>query len=223
MNLIKISGGDAEDAIAECLVVIRNGGLVCFPTETFYGIAARYDLAGALGRLHALKRRAHGKALPLIIGNEELLKVLTPGPVGLEKELIKEFWPGPLTLLLKAKENLPELSTAGTGRVAVRIPGPSFALDLARRAEFPITATSANVSGMRPAQTAEDVLKYFGAEPDLLIDGGKTPGGEPSTIVHVSGDEVEILRRGAVPARKILRTAELYLNRSRPFAADERL
>ncbi len=108
------------------------------------------------------------------------------------------FWPGPLTLIFLAKENLSEYITAGTHTVAVRIPGESFALHLAITANFPITATSANPSGYAPAQDAETVIRYFGDKIDLIIDGGHTSGGLPSTIVDVTGDEIKLLREGAV-------------------------
>ncbi len=114
------------------------------------------------------------------------------------EKLAEKFWPGPLTLLLPAKPDISEFITAKTGKIAVRIPGESFALDLARSLGFPITATSANISGMPPADNADDVIRYFGDALDLIIDCGKTPGGKPSTIVDASGEKIRFLRAGAV-------------------------
>ena len=113
------------------------------------------------------------------------------------QSLMDEHWPGPLTLLFPAKDGLSEHLTAGTGRIAVRVPGESFALCLAKKAGFPITATSANLSGMPPAENAEMVKKYFDGGIDMLIDGGQTAGGTPSTIVDVTEDVPVIIRRGA--------------------------
>ena len=123
---------------------------------------------------------------------------------------MEEFWPGPLTLILRAKKNISRYITAGTERVAVRIPGTSFALSLAQKANFFITATSANLSGMIPAQDADAVARYFGDRIDIVIDGGPTPGGLPSTIVDVTGGGIRILREGAISKellREFLRSA----------------
>jgi L-threonylcarbamoyladenylate synthase len=103
-----------------------------------------------------------------------------------------------LTLIFRAKKNISRYISAGTGKVAVRIPGKSLALSLAQKANFFITATSANLSGMTPAQDAEAVARYFGDKIDIVIDDGPTPGGLPSTIVDVTEGEVKILREGAI-------------------------
>jgi L-threonylcarbamoyladenylate synthase len=108
------------------------------------------------------------------------------------------FWPGPLTLIFHAKEGMSDFITAGTRNVAVRIPGDSFALELARVVNLPITATSANPSGKSPARDAETVSRYFGEEIDLIIDCGPAPGGLPSTIVDVTRDRIKIMREGMI-------------------------
>jgi L-threonylcarbamoyladenylate synthase len=113
------------------------------------------------------------------------------------------FWPGPLTLILPAKENVSEYITAGTHTVAVRKPGKSFALRLAQTARFPITATSANISGLPPARDSEAVLGYFGDRIDLIIDAGPTPGGLPSTIVDARGSALKILREGVIGRKSL--------------------
>jgi L-threonylcarbamoyladenylate synthase len=118
--------------------------------------------------------------------------------------LMDRFWPGPLALILRAKQDISRYITSGTGRVAVRIPGKSFALSLAQKAIFFITATSANLSGMPPAKDAETVMRYFGDKIDIVIDGGPTRGGLASTIVDVTGEEIRILREGAI-SRESLR------------------
>ncbi len=143
-------------------------------------------------------------AIPLITGDKKNLGLIASSISDTAEKLMDVFWPGPLTLLIPARKDLLELITARTGKVAVRIPGESFALELTRSLEFPITATSANISGMPPAVNPEDVLGYFAKRLDMLIDGGKTPGGQPSTIVDVTGGEIKILREGAVSSRKIL-------------------
>ena len=146
--------------------------------------------------------------MPVIIGEKALLsEIVSPEWIGhmpvSAKVLMDLFWPGPLTLLLPAREDLSEYLTADTGMIAVRVPGESFALHLAKKAGFPITATSANLSGMEPADSPRKVKKYFGEEIDLLVDGGKTPGGLPSTIVDASGDSVKMVREGAIGSDRI--------------------
>ncbi|HWR57351.1 MAG TPA: L-threonylcarbamoyladenylate synthase [Thermodesulfovibrionales bacterium] len=200
MKLDKYEAGGAAD---EAISVLQNGGVIAYPTETFYGLGARFDAVASLQRLYELKRRPAEKAMPLIIGGMELLPMVVsekwlnsiPRIVRL---IMENFWPGPLTLLLPAKEGLSGYLSADTGKVAVRVPGESFALHLARRAGFPITATSANLSGKPPADKADEVLKYFGDEIDLLIDSGATPGGLPSTIVDASEGSATIVREGAI-------------------------
>ena len=135
--------------------------------------------------------------MPLIIGSIEQLSLLTGHIGGPAYELIKKFWPGPLTIVFFAQQGLDEYIVS-ENKVAARIPGGSFALRLARAAGFPITATSANISDKPPAETALRVADYFDQDIALTIDGGSTKGGLPSTIVDATGDEIRILRKGAV-------------------------
>ncbi len=197
-----------QAAVTKACDRITAGGIIAFPTETFYGIGARYDDADALQRLYAIKHRPADKAIPLIIGSRDLLPLVSCAADPLALLLAARFWPGPLTLLLDARHDLPALITAGTGKVAVRIPGPSFALDLARSLPFPITATSANISGSPPAADPEDVLRHFDGVLDMLIDAGAAPGGRPSTIIEVVEGHVILLREGAVSYESIVKTAE---------------
>jgi len=201
--------GNIHAVLDEAVAILQRGGIVAYPTETFYGIGVRFDISASLHRLYWLKRRPREKAMPVIIGDIRSLSEIV-SPVWLEnipssaQSLMERFWPGPLTLLLPARAGLSEYLTAETGMIAVRIPGESFALGLATRAGFPITATSANISGMRPAEDAATVMQYFGDSLDLLIDGGRTSGTAPSTIVNASGDGIMILREGAIRSSDLL-------------------
>jgi L-threonylcarbamoyladenylate synthase len=206
MALMKLSGRNREAALHAAATAITEGGIAAFPTETYYGLGARYDHVMALGKLYELKGRPKDRAIPLIMGDMKMLGLVTPAVSEMSRKLMNTFWPGPLTILLEARKNIPELITAGTGKVAVRVPGASFALDLARAVDFPITSTSANISGMPAADNAGDVMDYFGDSVDIVIDGGKTPGGEPSTIVETRNDRIIILRAGQISEEEILRT-----------------
>jgi L-threonylcarbamoyladenylate synthase len=198
----------AAEALRTASRVIRGGGIAAVPTETFYGLCARYDDPAVLERLYTLKGRPRNRAIPLIIGDAAMLGLVAAVVTEPAQRLIGKLWPGPLTLLLDAREDLPQLITAGTGKVAVRVPGVSFALDLARFIGIPLTATSANVSGLPPAERAEEVIRHFGDGPDIVIDGGKTPGGMPSTLVEIKGGRVAIVRPGKITEEEILRAVD---------------
>jgi L-threonylcarbamoyladenylate synthase len=203
MTIIRPAETGMSAALAKAADTLKKGGLIAYPTETFYGLGVRFDARKALEKLYRIKKRSRQKALPLIIGERRMLELIVSVISRPAEILIKNFWPGPLTLLLPAKPGLSGLVTAQTGKVAVRIPGESFALELARSLAFPITATSANVSGMPPADNAKDVIGYFGDAVDIIIDCGKAPGGWPSTIVDASREKVLFLRAGAISREKV--------------------
>lgn len=204
MEIIKTDGSERARALRAAVETLDRGGIVAFPTETFYGLGVRFDLAKSLVRLHALKRRPPEKAMPLIIGEREALGYVTAEVSATAAGLMERFWPGPLTILFPARRGLSKHISAN-GKVAVRVPGESFALHLAKAAGLPLTATSANPSGLPPASDAGQVAAYFGAEIDLVIDGGRTRGGLPSTVVDVEGDRITILRQGDIDASLIKR------------------
>ncbi|MDA8086652.1 MAG: L-threonylcarbamoyladenylate synthase [Nitrospiraceae bacterium] len=208
MRLIDASVDNLEMAVNEAVETLRKGGIVACPTETYYGLCARYDDEAALERLFALKgSRRQAKPSPLIIGSEDALPLLVPERGNLFEKLSRRFWPGPLTLVVRA---LPNLSSRveKEGKVALRMPGASFALVLAKAIGLPLTATSANPSGLKPARSAAQVAEYFKEGVDLIIDAGEAPGGPPSTIVDSTGDAPVLLRQGAIRFEEI----EKYLS-----------
>jgi L-threonylcarbamoyladenylate synthase len=198
MLLIKMNHKNQDQVLQSTVHILKNGGIIAYPTETFYGLGTRIDMGDSLQRLYEIKHRPREKAMPLIIGHKGQLSSIAPDINSSAKKLMERFWPGPLTMLFPAQKHLSELITAGTDKVAVRIPGESFALHLAKYALFPFTATSANPSGKPPAQDAETVMRYFGDKIELIIDCGPAPGGLPSTIVDVTTEKTKILREGAI-------------------------
>lgn len=200
-----ISETNIELVLGKAVEALEKGSILAYPTETFYGLGVKFDIEDSLKKLYEVKQRPKDKAMPLIIGNKGLLPLIAESVNPKALLLMERFWPGPLTLILPAKGSISSFITAGTGRVAVRVPGESFAFYLAKRANFPITATSANPSGMPPAKDAEIVMNYFGDKIDLLVDGGSTSDSLPSTIVDVTGEEIKILREGAIGRESIKR------------------
>lgn len=187
-----------EEVLKKALRVLREGGVMAYPTESFYGLGVAATNEKALRRIYELKKRAPEKAMPVIVGSREVLKSIVKSIPLEAEELMKRFWPGALTIVFDAIEGVSKILTGGSGKIAVRIPGESFALDLARAADFPITATSANLSGAPPAEDAASVINYFGDGIDLIVDGGRTPGGKPSTIIDVTLTPPAILREGRI-------------------------
>jgi len=198
MKILSLNKDTEKKVISESLKVLKKGGVIAYPTESFYALGVNACNEAAMEKLYAIKNRPPEKAMPVIVGNKDILRMIVKS-ISLEAEkLIKKYWPSPLTLIFWAKADLPELLTGGSGKVAARIPGECFALHLAKAADFPITATSANLSGKPPAQHPEDVIKYFRELIDLIIDGGKTLGGKPSTIVDVTVTPPKVLRKGRI-------------------------
>ncbi len=208
MRVIKTSDGADKAILNEVAEELRKGGIIAFPTETFYGLGTAYSDTDALARLFSLKHRAKDKPVPLIISDIPSLSIIATEPEKTAFRIMERFWPGPLTILFAAKAQLPELLTGGTGKVALRVPGRSFALDLARAVGYPVTATSANISGKEPARSADEVIRYFGDAIDIIVDGGPTPGEKPSTIIDMSGGTIKLVREGVIPYVEILETAK---------------
>jgi L-threonylcarbamoyladenylate synthase len=196
--IIPFNKNSSAKIIADSMRIIERGGIVAYPTESFYALGVLATDEKALESLFLLKKRPAEKPLPLIVGDLETLLSVVKRVPDRAAELMERYWPGPLTIIFEAADNISDLLTAGTGKVAVRMPGESVALRLAREAGFPITATSANISSEPPADNIDAVLKYFGDNIDLIIDGGRTPGGKPSTIVDAAADTLKILREGRV-------------------------
>ncbi len=181
---------------------LRRGGIVAYPTETFYGLGALARDPAAVARLAAVKGRPDGKPLPLVAADRaQVDEVAELGAAA--ARLADAFWPGPLTLVLPARPGLPAEITAGTGTVGIRVPGSDVARALARAAGGAIVSTSANLSGEPPPSAPGELAPALVARLDLVLDGGRTPGGLPSTVVAVERGGVRLVREGAVPFRDV--------------------
>ena len=182
--------------------IIRAGGVIALPTDTLYGLAADPFNAQAVARIFAVKGRAPTRALPLIAFDTAQVDARIGTLPILGRLLADRFWPGPLTLLVSARETLAPGASSEDRRVGVRVPAHAVARELCRACGRPLTATSANISGQAASGDPGDVAN-LPEQIDLLLDAGKTPGGAPSTIVDVTGDDVRLIRAGAIPWEEV--------------------
>jgi L-threonylcarbamoyladenylate synthase len=193
-----------EAAIRQAARLIRNGTVVAFPTETFYGLAALATDHQAIARLYLLKRRSVQKSLSILLADLSELDYWIEDLTSDAHRLAASFWPGPLTLVFTAGKTLPTNLTAGTGKIAVRISSHPVAQALVQAVGGPITATSANRSGFPNCRSCEEVLSQLGSDLEAILDAGLTPGGKASTIADVTTRPPKILRIGAIGAQEVL-------------------
>jgi L-threonylcarbamoyladenylate synthase len=194
-----------DDELLPAVAAIHAGGLVAFPTDTLYGLAADPRSASAVGRIFLSKQRAQDRPIPLVAASVEQVResVGTLTPLG--ERLASQCWPGPLTLIIPASASLCREVHFGTGKAAVRVPDHAVARALALAAGHALTSTSANISGRDAPATADEVALALSGAIDVLIDGGPAPGGLASTIVDVTGTDPVLVRAGAVPWDRVLK------------------
>jgi L-threonylcarbamoyladenylate synthase len=178
--------------------VLRAGGLVAFPTETFYGLGAAGLDAEATRRVFAAKGRPASMPLLLLVDSRAMVAAVAASIPPQAGPLMERHWPGALSLVLPAARGVPAEVTAGTGTVGVRVSAHPVARALVRALGEPVTAPSANRTGGAPPVTAEEVLAQLDGVIELVLDAGPTPGGAPSTILDMTVDPPRILRQGAV-------------------------
>ena len=204
-EILKVNSANPEPAlISYAAARIRSGHVVGMPTDTFYGLAVDPLNLRAVDRVYDIKSRSRHKPLSLLIDSVDQAEGLVDELSDDFYALAEKFWPGPLTVIVKASSRLPLKVTANTGNVAIRVPDSPIALALVRAAGSPVTATSANLSGASECTTAEDVRLQLGARIPLIVDGGPTPRTVASTIVDLSdGAKWRVIREGAVPIEQI--------------------
>lgn len=188
-----------QSHIAKAIRIIRTGGIIAYPTETFYGLGADAENERALARVFLIKGRDALKPLPVLIGSEEELTGLAKEVPETARLLIRKFWPGALTLVFNAAPRIPSRLTGGTGKIGIRISSHPLARLLAKNITRPLTATSANLSGEPACTQAAEVIRCLGDRIDAVIDGGETAGGLGSTVLDVTVDPPLLLREGAIP------------------------
>ncbi|MDH4163046.1 MAG: L-threonylcarbamoyladenylate synthase [Nitrospirota bacterium] len=197
-TILSLDHKDPERSYAQCRSVIRSGGIIAYPTDTFYGLGTDPRDPASVRRLFTIKRRRLEQPLLLLVSDIEEVEQWAAQVTRDARDLMDRYWPGPLTLVLQARaEVLPEL-TAGTGTIGLRVPGNEDTRSLLRSIGTALTGTSANRSGEPEPRTAGEVFASLGGELDLILDGGRANSERPSTIVDVSGSVPRIIRRGAI-------------------------
>jgi L-threonylcarbamoyladenylate synthase len=187
----------SDGAFEKILSFLRSGGVIAFPTDTAYGLGADPFNDHAVRRIFELKGRPETKPILLLVNSIAMARsiaILSKRALA----LAKRFWPGPLTMILPAREAVPELVTAGTGTIGIRWPNAAFALRLLDALNHPITATSANRSGTPASVTAAEVCAQFGDTIDVVVDGGVLPARGGSTLLDLTVTPARILREGPI-------------------------
>jgi len=193
--------------ITEAASILQSGGVGVFPTDTVYALGCSAFDRTALQKLYRLRKRPFHKPLQIHISEIEQLREFVSEIPPVAKDLMTRYWPGPLTIVFKCKQDsLPELVTAGGDTVAIRWPDCDLELALIRQAGVPLVAPSANPSSYPPALTVEEACHYFGSQCDFYVDGGDSKHTQVSTIVDVSQPEPCLLRKGiiALSARELM-------------------
>jgi L-threonylcarbamoyladenylate synthase len=186
---------------------LRGGGIVAYPTDTIYGLGVDPRNDAAVTRLYKVKGRERGVPIPLIAATLEQAQQAAEFTAA-ELQLARTFWPGPLTIVLTPRQQFSPLVLGGGTRIAVRVPANNIACALAAALGTCVTSTSANRSGRPPATTADEALTALGNAIDLVLDGGPSDAGPPSTIVEIANSGPTLVRAGAVPWDRVLKSLE---------------
>jgi L-threonylcarbamoyladenylate synthase len=194
---------DVQQQVEAGISILKQGGIVAFPTDTVYGLGACANIPQAVKRVYQVKERPQNMALPLLLAHTSQISEVAELVPQIAWLLADKFLPGALTIVLYKSNSVSDIITAGGKTVAVRVPAHPVPVALAQGLGAPIVGTSANLSGRPSALTAGEVYSQFGDKIDLVIDGGRCPGGRESTIIDVTGETPVVLREGAISREEL--------------------
>lgn len=189
--------------LKEAARIIKQGGIVVFPTETVYGIGVNCFDEKAVRKLYEIKQRQLDKPISLLVSNMKMVNKIAKDITEMEYKMMKKFFPGPLTMILKKRNIIPDVVTSKQDTVGVRMPSDRIALKLIEYANVPIATTSANISGNPSETNLESIIKCFEGKVDYFVDGGESEIGLASTIVQMVDEIPNILRQGSITAEQI--------------------
>lgn len=201
-----------KDDLLEASKYIKEGKLVLFPTETVYGIGANGLDDNAVKKIFIAKNRAQDNPLILHISNLNMLDRIAKDLTNLERKIINDFFPGPLTIILKKKDNIPNSVTAKLDTVGVRMPSNKIARDLIELSDTPIAAPSANISGKPSGTNVQDIFNELSDKVDYILDGGDTKIGLESTVIRIINNKIHILRPGKITYDDLIKYAEVVID-----------
>jgi len=202
-EIVTIDPVHPEQVFERCRSVIGSGGVIAYPTDTFYGLGADPMNPEAVKRLFAIKGRQAGQPILLLLHDRSKIGEWAAGISDEAEALMDAFWPGPLTLVFTALPSVLQELTGGTGRIGLRVPGNEVTRRLLEALGTALTGTSANRSGGPDLQTAQDVAGMLGDKVDVILDAGRTVGGKPSSVVDVSAAGLTMVREGAVSEQEL--------------------
>lgn len=197
-EIIKIDSANPEPAFSRCRDVISRGGVIVFPTDTFYGLGVDPKNPDAVKRLFQIKGREARQPILLLIHGKDEVSDWAENVNEQAERLMQMYWPGPLTLVFKANRQVLPILSAGTGTIGLRVPGNAVTRKLLELVNSALTGTSANISGGASPRAVGELDTGLRDRVDLILDGGPTPGGKPSTVLDVSTGHVRVIRAGAV-------------------------
>lgn len=202
-NILDFTNNIDYTKLKKSAEIIRNSGIVVFPTETVYGIGTNSLNKNAVAKLYEVKQRPLNKPISLLVNNIDMINKIAKDISELEYALIKEFFPGPLTIILKKKDIVPDIVTSNSDTVGVRMPSNEIALKLIEFSGVPLATPSANISGKPSGTNLNDIINDFNKKVDLFINGGPSKIGLSSTIVKVINGIPHILRQGSITEEQI--------------------
>jgi len=203
-TIIKIDPDKPEaERIDEAVAILKSGGVIAFPTETFYGLGADARDETAIDKIFGIKGRDFKNPILVVIGDRVHLDAFAADVPMQARKLMDRLWPGPLTIIFRAATSVSPKLTAGSGKIGIRLTSHPIATAISKRLGGPVTATSANLSGAPECTSAVEVLSQLEGKIAGIVDGGQTPGGKGSTIVDATVSPVKVLREGVIPAALI--------------------
>jgi len=203
-EIVKINPDLVEpEKIKEIARILSSGAVIVYPTETFYALGANCFSRKAIQEIYRLKKRPPSKPISVVISDIDMIRQIVLAIPPDFETLVSNFWPGPLTLVLKASSRVPKELQSLSGSIGVRLTGHEWLRSMVRHASFPITATSANISGGEEIANPEEAVRLFGKRVNLIVNAGETQGRLPSTVLDLTGRKPRIIREGAIPLSQL--------------------